>query len=203
MKIYVIYRKLNEFEYEQACMCSNDDTVVINHMDVYAYSTSKKIAKHFMDIHKAKKFRMKKLDLSEEDFCDFISSRHEQELKLLNLRDKNGYVEVPMTEDEENELMSEYYDCVVSDMSDLIKPVPTCKIFKNKYQKVLDLLGISTQVYQNIADLDEWGSMTGDKLIMTGTGECGFPVAEIEPNTLSVYVALFDSMLSSKKVNKK
>ena len=195
MKVYVIYRIYTDDEYTQAIEASNDDTHEIKRKNVYAFTRNKNIAEKFMSIHSKKKFKLKKEKLSEEEYYEFIVANRDKDLTIKHLRDRKGFYDVAMTEDEDSFIMSEFYDVIMADMNDIVLPIPSCKIFKEKYQRVLDLLGVSHSVYSNKIDMDEYGSITGDTLIMTGTGECGFEAATLDCNTLNVYCELYSDIL--------
>lgn len=203
MKIYVIYRKRTELEIDNLMSSENMGNRDRKDLkkEVYAFTASKKFANEFMRIHSDKYFEMKRKKYNDEEYCDFLEDYREKELNAVELSDRRNKIYVPMTEDEETEMDTTYYDDVLSTLPWLVEAVPSCRIFKRKYQKVLDLLGISKAVYKariyNTSD-DEMSSYDME-IDGYDSGECGYPSPGLSPNSINVYVSTFGKRLKERE----
>lgn len=202
MKIYVIYRKRTELEIDSLMSSEsmgNQDRKDLK-KEVYAFTVSKKFANEFMRIHSDKYFEMKRKKYNDLKYCDFLEEHREKELSAIELKDLKHKIHIPVTEDEESEMDTMYYDDVLSAMPGLVESIPSCRIFSRKYQKVLDLLGISKAVCKariyNSSD-DEMASYDME-IDSYDSGECGYPSPGFSQNSINIYVSTFGKWLKER-----
>lgn len=203
MKIYVIYRRRSKDEIKSL---EDMETYNINpsekiaNKEVYAFTPSKKFAAEFMRIHSDKWFVMKVKHFDDENYYDFLEDNREKELYMVEARDRTHIIQIPMTEDEENEIQTVYYDDVLCVLPHLVEAIPSCRIFKEKYQKVLDLLAVSKAVFKSrIYNDPDMAASYDIEVDDSSIGECGFESPGLSPNSINIFVQEYQKHLRKGK----
>lgn len=203
-KIYLIYRIYNDAE--MANEFGRDWEGNEPSTRLYGWTVNKKLRNIFRNTHKKKKFVYET-----RPYDDVVKAMHGEEQFIKNYGmyqlhvskfrydyrlSEDETIKVVTTDYEEDIIDSEWNDSEICLFQEKCS-IPTLKIFKEKYQVVLDLIAFSYYwASANYMD-DDVEMMT--ECMSYGIGPCGNPSFSLEPNQFNLYVHKFASILKEKR----
>ena len=145
MKVYVVYEHLDVDEAEHDYCTSWEDLTPNERCPLYGFTTNPEVIKCFEYTRDSKRYIIKKIKMTDNEFRDFVHRNKTKEIMLINLKDVNND-DIPVaTTDAENNSVEDTVSMLEQDCIDICYTMPVSwDKFKTKYRTALDILGISS-----------------------------------------------------------